>query len=268
MDPERCSGGGEASLQRRTHPSGTPWSIPVRRSPSCARATRIVSGIRLLSDRQHDVGTSTDIKVASASRAGLLPRLDVGGITVFDHAVLILPGADLDPTLPDGRPLLLRGILGGTLLRELRVVLDFVPRSATLEPSTGRNREDANFFWLGYPVVRVTAATGQSLLFGLDTGSRNTSMSRLPPEKTELGELRKETQIIGGAGGSVEVETDVASRVELVIDGCLVLPDVRREDHDDVYFLESDGMLGSDLAQGVVLTIDYLSGIFGIALRD
>ena len=67
------------------------------------------------------VGSATEIEVRG--RLAVIPRLEVGSVTVYDHTALVFPDETLDMPLPDGTSPVLGGILGWNLLRELRVEL-------------------------------------------------------------------------------------------------------------------------------------------------
>jgi len=150
---------------------------------------------------------------------------------------------------------------------ELRLTVDFgagrygARRSSALEPP------ERNLSWLGYPIVRLASEKGQPLLFGLDTGSRNTSISDNAFRKVELGLVREETTRIGGVGGFVEADVRVAERLGLALAGRhVVLANVPTESEsgsEDVFFLQADGVLGSDVFQGERLVLDYGNGWIG-----
>ncbi len=220
-------------------------------------------GVRIL----EDVGpfrVSTASSLEARARLGEVDRLRVGEVEVGNHAVLVLPDGDLTFELEDGTTTALEGILGWTVIRSLRTELDLPASRYTARVSRSTPGRDRNLGWLGYPVVRLADGTGQPLLFGVDTGSRNTSITQNILRKSELGPVRLDTVRIGGVGGAVEEEARVAESLTLAFPDVLVtIPGVRTErtsGADDVLFFRVDGVLGIDVAQGGILVVDPPKG--------
>jgi len=158
----------------------------------------------------------------------------------------------------------LDGIIGWTVIRSLFTELDFAGGRYTVrlsEPVPGGER---NLGWLGYPVVRLADGAGQPLLLGVDTGSRNTSITENILGKTELERVRRDTVSIAGVGGSVTEEAWIGENLTLAFPAVLAtLPEVQSETTsgaDDILFFAADGVLGIDVAQTGVLTIDPPNG--------
>ena len=220
-------------------------------------------GVRILEDAgPFRVSTATSLE--ARARLGEVDRLRVGEVEVGNVPVLVLPDGDLTFELDDGATVALEGILGWTVIRSLRTELDFPGGRYSVRASRSTPDPDRNLGWLGYPVVRLADATGQPLLFGVDTGSHNTSITENVLGKSDLGAVRLDTVRIGGVGGAVEEEASVAEALTLAFPDVLVtIPEVQTEGTsgaDDVLFFRVDGVLGIDVAQAGVLVVDPPKG--------
>jgi predicted aspartyl protease len=214
-----------------------------------------------------DISLSTKTSIEVASKIGWLRELRLGCITFHNHPVFIMSDADLTSELPDGSTVAIEGIVGWNAIQHATVELDYANGWYRATEPVARDYGVRNFFWLGYPMTRIQAGNGQSLLFGVDTGADNTSITENIFTKLDFAETRTETVTIVGAGGSEQVETDIVNELALVITGHrLVLPDVRRESPGGDVFVVTDGVLGSDLAGRTRMTIDFPNGYFGIEL--
>ncbi len=98
---------------------------------------------------------------------------------------------------------------------------------------------------------------------------RNHHVLVVPDEMLDIDELRQDSVTIGSAGGWQTIETDIAERLSLVISGHRFdLSEVRREQQEDSYFVMMDGVLGADLAQRCVMTIDYPNRHFALRVGE
>lgn len=234
---------------------------------SASAAQRV--GVEVGSASGFDVETSVDAPVSA--RIASLDELHFGRVEVSDHPVLVMADEALRFPLPDGSEWALDGIVGWNVLREGRLVLDwkrgvyeFFPSGGD-PPVPGEGAAEPNLFWLGYPLVTCRSTDGEPLLFGLDTGSRNTSIEAPALRKLSFGEVGQQTVTIGGAGGTQEMETEVVDRLELIIHRTRVaVADVQREDHGDAFFVTMDGTLGVDFAQQARMVVDFPRGEFRI----
>ncbi len=214
-----------------------------------------------------DISSNTATSIQVTSRIGWLRELRLGSVTFRNHPVFIMRDADLTFPLPDGSTEVMEGVVGWNAIRHATVELDYANGWYRATEPVARDYGVRNFFWLGYPMTRIQAGNGQSLLFGVDTGAGNTSITENIFTKLDFAETRTETITFGGAGGSERVETDVVDELALVITGHrVVLPDVPRELPFNDVFVVTDGVLGSDLAGRTRMTIDFPNGYFAIEL--
>lgn len=225
-------------------------------------------GIRSLPGDPIEIETATSITVPAT--VGVIDSMRLGEVLVVNHPVLIFPDESMAFELSEGDSLVIRGIVGWPLIRKLRTTLDYVNGVYSATISTPHEYGTRNFSWIGYPFVRLASADGQPLIFGLDTGSGNTSIAPNILDKLEFGSIRSDTVPIGGLGGFDETAVQIVDSLHLALTGLRVsLPDVRTETAsgaDDIYFFTADGVLGSDIAQHGVLTVDFPNGYLGLEI--
>ena len=212
---------------------------------------------------QFSLGTSTEHRVMAT--AAVVPYLEVGRVAVWNLLVVVVPDA-LTIMRPDGlAPFSVDAILGWNLSRELRTEIDFERMRFTIEISRGQRVDRPNLLWLGYPLVGATHASGLPLTFGLDTGSRNTSVLHPILDKIPFENRFQRRETIGGLGGVTEIDTDIIPNFQWALDDVLFThPEVRREMAPDAFFLTQDGTIGVDVAQGRTMIVDYRSGLFSV----
>lgn len=214
-----------------------------------------------------NVTTSTTKQVGA--RMGYFPNLKVGHLHVQNHPTFIIDDADLTFTLDDGQTLKLDGIIGWNLIRHIRAELDYADGTYLLTASTPNPSLERNLFWLGYPVVRGMTETGQPLLFGLDTGSRNTSLDENIFRKTTFTSITTDSVHIGGVGGFEWLPAQIATDFRFIVsDHLFHMPKAQSEVHEDVLFLAIDGVLGSDIARHMRMVVDFPNGHFSLRFPD
>lgn len=230
-----------------------------------AESVAVRLGVEHVDGPPVSIGTSTTDQVEA--RVGWLPTIEVGEVRIENHAVLVVPD-DVVNLSKDGVDVRVDAILGWNALRHLRVTLDHGEGRYTMVRSTATAPEAPTLFWLGYPVVRLTGPTGQPLHFGLDTGSRNTSLGATAFDKLTFGSVRADSVTVGGLGGNQRVASRVVDVLELVLaDHRIRIPDVQEEPHDDAFFIHLDGILGADVLRGGATTIDYPNARFEVVPR-
>jgi hypothetical protein len=205
-------------------------------------------------------------------RAATLPRarhhrdeLRIGPVVVRNHPAVVLDAADLrfrDPELPGGE-LEIHGILGWPIIRELDVTIDFAARRLTVQRPAERAVMPRNFSRLGYPVVAARTENGRPLLLGLDTGAARSFLTPSFLEAAGVGADGSRTRRVGGAGGFDTVTVQILNSASLILDHWRV-----RFRHIDIHeqnatrSLDLDGVLGSDIAAGRALRLDFRNGRF------
>jgi hypothetical protein len=162
-------------------------------------------------------------------------------------------------------PVTIDGVIGADLLRRMDLVIDVANGTIAISEPRRDPHSVRNLFWVGFPVVRLSTRDGKPLLFGLDTGAESTYVT--------MGFLRKlpRTQVatrrgqIGGLGGQKE-KTEWVAREAAVSDGKYAIT-LRNASISPDYpwnFVNFDGIIGSDIALGARLHLDFENGVFDI----
>ena len=143
-----------------------------------------------------------------AVRFGLLDKMQLGGVTITNVPVAIMPDEKMRFLISkrDGQEFHMDFLLGSNLLKEFRLELDFDRRRATFKALTPADRNpdpDQNLFYQGFrPYVRGTINRKGWFLFVLDTGSEitflNESKLRTLPVTSLLGAHSAMLQGLGG----------------------------------------------------------------------
>jgi hypothetical protein len=231
---------------------------------SASTATEL--GATPVSAEPLEISTSTSI--VRPARVALLDELAIGEVVARNVPVLVYDDDDLTFELDDGQSIRIRGIVGWPIIRELRAELDYVRGRYTASLSTPLEPPVRNFSWIGYPMVSLASESGQPLIFGLDTGSWNTSISGSIFDKVEFDSVRDDVARIGGVGGYETADVRVVDRLGLALAGVHVeLEEVRTERDSgaqQLVFFAADGVLGSDIAQRGRLVLDYPNGYLGL----
>lgn len=266
LDELRRSTRGHPYVHVRTNGRDDFWIFDTGASQSVIAASVAKElGIEPVSTESIAVSTSTTL--TPPAKVGLLDEMRLGDVVARNVPVLIYDDADLtfDDREIDER-IVLRGVVGWPVIRELYAELDFARETYTARLADAHDHGTRNFSWIGYPFVRVASLDGQPLLFGLDTGSWNTSLRDNAFRKLTFGEIRDETAEIGGVGGSETFDVRVVDRLDLAIGGLHVaLDDARSESGSyDVVFFDEDGVIGSDVALRGTMVLDYPNGYFGV----
>lgn len=223
------------------------------------------------------ISTSTGREVPA--RVGILPQLRIGAAEFRNHRVLVFPNEALRMRDSRGDLGTLHGILGWNAIRWMRLDIDVATGVYAARPSDvagawghGPSNGEGRLTWMGFPLVRLTSTTGQPLLFGLDTGSWNTSLTEHGREALDLPVARTDTVEVTGVGGTRSVPTPLIDQVALVLGKTeVILDEVRLEEDsgaDRVVFFEADGVLGADVLRGSTVVLDPPRGLFEIRPRD
>ena len=120
-------------------------------------------------------------------------------------------------------------------------------------------------FWVGLPVVQLTAEGGVPLHFGLDTGAQQTFVTETLLDKLQLQTARIESRRVGGLGGEIFLRAPVLPDARLFVRGFPILfkgAVVRAPVYQVLAAL--DGALGGDIWNTGVVRIDMTNGIFSI----
>ena len=131
----------------------------------------------------------------------------------------------------------------------------------------GKPRESSdprNLFWLGYPMVVLHNLDGVPLHFGLDTGARDTILKENIRHKVALGPVRVSGGMSIGAGGLDGITRRKVDDLSFMSGDRLFRFESMsmQEGVKDLAVIEADGRLGSDVAYGGKMLIDFVNGRF------
>ncbi len=200
------------------------------------------------------------IQKNKAGRA-VLSELRMGPISISHHPVLVMNSLLYSFNIPK-----IDGILGWNALRHFRLEIDFKGDTISFSRPAEENVRSRNFFWLGYPLVRLQTESGQDVFLELDTGAHRTLFN---DNLEKRGVLKIEGDKIIDPWGPVEKGGFSylwpASRLDLVLDGFLLKfqkPYLKKnlQISDQVRI---DGLLGCDVLRLGTFIIDEPNGFFG-----
>lgn len=230
-----------------------PWFMDTGAEISVVtESTAATLGVRILPGSS-DVGTSTSNRVTG--KLGLIDKATIGGATMENLPVLILP----DAMLKLGKDYTIPGILGLPAFAALGRIawLDRGTRLALGSDAPLPKGRTVRVYWhedgLGIPIATKLGTMGAQFDSGADsTALRRPGLALLTSD--QLASAAERDATIGGAGGYVTTKVRVLPRLDYAIDGVAVsATKLNIEDNDD-----SAGRIGSDMiAQLKLLTIDF-----------
>jgi hypothetical protein len=230
-----------------------PWFMDTGAEISVVTETTAAKlGVRVLPGSS-DVGTSTSNRVTG--KLGVIDKANIGGATVGNLPVLILP----DAMLKLGKDYTIPGILGLPAFAALGRIawLDHGTRLALGSDAPLPKGKTVRVYWhedgLGIPVATQIGIAGAQFDSGADaTALRKPGLALL--SKDQLASAVERDATVGGAGGYVKTKVRVLPRLDYSVDGVpLTALKLNIEDNDS-----SAGRVGSDMiAQLKLLTIDF-----------
>jgi hypothetical protein len=229
-----------------------PWFMDTGAEISVVTETTAAKlGVRVLPGSS-DVGTSTSNRVTG--KLGVIDKANIGGATVGNLPVLILP----DAMLKLGKDYTIPGILGLPAFAALGRIawLDRGTRLALGSDAPLPKGKTVRVYWhedgLGIPVATQIGIAGAQFDSGADaTALRKPGLALL--SKDQLASAVERDATVGGAGGYVKTKVRVLPRLDYSVDGVrLTALKLNIENNDS-----SAGRVGSDMiVQLKLLTID------------
>lgn len=203
------------------------------------------------------------------ARAVYLDSLSIGPVKALGlSAALVSPGAlRLDRRVVHGatEAVPIDGVIGTDLLRHFDIVLDAGAGTITISKPRRDSRAVRNLFWVGYPVVRLVTRDGRPVLFGLDTGAEGTYVTTSLLKKQPRTRIAMRRTSLGGLGEERKEAEWVARDVALTDgDYAVTLRNIPVIAEHHWTFVTFDGMIGSDVALGSRMHLDFTNGVFDI----
>jgi hypothetical protein len=204
-------------------------------------------------------------------KAGIVRRLEIGSIgftntpaIVMDAALMRVKSTSEGVT---GRGVWVDGIIGWDIIRQFDVVLDYRSGTITFKKPERLGiigTEFQNLTWVGKPLVQVRTKPGGTFEFALDTGAQVTLLNGSILDKLETVATTYGGRIFGIAetGGQAK---RVVPNLKLNVGGSSVhLESVLVYGPAYSGLINTDGILGSDVAQFGKIRIDATNGLFSL----
>ncbi len=230
-----------------------PWFIDTGAEISVVTETTAAKlGVRVLPGSS-DVGTSTSNRVTG--KMGVIDKASIGGATIENLPVLILP----DAMLALGKDYTIPAIFGLPAFAALGRIawLDGGARLALGNEAPRPKGRTVRVYWhedgLGIPIATSLGTTGAQFDSGADsTDLRKPGLALLT--KDQIASAAERNATIGGAGGFVTTKVRVLPRLDYSIDDApLTALKLNIDDSEN-----GAGRVGSDMiAQLKLLTIDF-----------
>jgi hypothetical protein len=235
-------------------------------------SSKIAAALRIApisNDTLEMVTTTGRVKALPA----MIAKLELGEISVQNANAMIV-----DERLMEMReskrgeeltnvPKKIDGIIGYDIIHRLDVEIDYEESKVRLrDPAVrGGDRSARNLFWLGVPVVRLVAADGTPVHFGLDTGAGETFGTETLLDKLDIQPDRRDARRVGGLAGVASLQASVVHMLRLTVrDHPLFLRELVI--YAPVYrtLVSLDGVLGSDASRVGVVRLDATNGVFSV----
>jgi len=194
----------------------------------------------------HGEGVSAELAIVT---------LDLGGIVIERHPVIVIDSARLRFKAAGSEITGFEGVLGWNALSALRTTLDNARQVVTFEKSPGMARGGGDLLWIGEPYVRARASNGLPLTLFLDTGASHSALSTPVARAAGLGEGERAKSLVMGASGSRTIEVTVHRDATLYAGGSrIAFGEMQSMEPRSSGYAVRDGVLGADaLARGTVV---------------
>ncbi len=203
-------------------------------------------------------------------KAAVLQRLEFGPIVLANSpAVIIDESLMYLRSSAEGVPqrgIRVDGIIGWDTIRQFDLTMDYLKGSITLSRPELRSMTESqqNLSWLGRPFVEVRSKTAGKLHFTLDTGSQVTFLNAAVLERTPMTTRSSDNRVFGIAKTGRQTSRVVPFMAVEVGGQSLKLHDVIVYGPVHSGLINSDGILGSDMARYGTIHIDATNGVFTI----
>lgn len=207
-------------------------------------------------------GTSKRIDAQSA----IIEDLRIGEMSIKNHPVIIIDKKNLEFKLFGlFRIMKINGIIGWNAIQNMDIEIDYNNKVFTIRKPIKMDKQNPNFFWIGYPIVTLTNQEGTKFNFGLDTGANKTSITDNILKKISVNNVHIKKKTIGSVGGLEKIESKIIPELTLVLNGYgLHFNDIGTQPGRSAVFIKLDGILGSDVFKNGRVKIDCLNGMFEI----
>jgi hypothetical protein len=204
-------------------------------------------------------------------KAGIVRRLEIGAIGFTNTPAIVMDAALMRVKSTSegisGRGVRVDGIIGWDIIRQFDVLLDYRAGTITFKKPERLGiigTELQNLTWVGKPLVQVRTKSGGTFEFTLDTGAQVTLLNG-----SILGKLGIVATTYGGRVFGIAKTGGQPKRLVPNLTLNVGGSSVRLESilvYGPVYsgLINSDGILGSDVAQFGKIRIDATNGVFSL----
>jgi len=184
----------------------------------------------------------------------IIDSISIGESTFNKKLCMVIPDAALD-----FGEVKINGTVGWELIKQLKWVFNFGEGKVYISSSMSEN-VCRNMAYDSFPLVRVTI-NGKQMTMGLDTGATTTMLGKSMTDNF-IG-MEQSTITSGAAGGYKDEACLIIPEIEIGIgDGVVLLENhslITDSEKSKSGFFITPGILGIDIAQRKVLTLDYLN---------
>lgn len=228
------------------------------------------NGIRIISEKTGQAGTSTRRKVAF--RMGVIDSLRLAGLVLRNVPVVVMRDQDLTFRLLFITLLKIDAIIGWPVISRFVTTLDYPQQELTLEyrpPLYDVLRLDdplasPNLFFAGQPYTQVAIDSSGPLNFILDTGASTSMITpagldkliAMPAQAGGMG-------CIGGAGGGDAGKIRTLRPLRFTVGGQELYPQTLmvHEFPSDGLAIAPDGILGEDVLRNFKVIVNAADGM-------
>ena len=207
--------------------------------------------------------------------AATIPRIELGSIVIINSpAVIIDQGLMYLRASAQGVPgggLRVDGIIGWDTLRQFDLTMNYTAGTITLRrPERHRlvGGPRQKLAWMGRPLVEVRTKAGAKLHFALDTGAQTTFLNAAALGKAGASTRISNNHVFGIARTGRETDR-VVPYLSLTVGRTLMrLENVLVYGPATSGLIDTDGILGSDVARFGAIHIDATNCVFSIGESD
>jgi predicted aspartyl protease len=230
-------------------------------------SSRVASdaGISALSP---DILTVRTFAGSAPVRAAAIDRLELGPVVVMNSPAVIIDASLMYlRASAEGVPaagLHVDGIIGWDTIRQLDLTMNYAGGWIVLKEPIPLSMTAAqqNLAWLGRPFVEVHSKSGGNLHFTLDTGAQTTFLNATVLDRMGAGTRSSDNRVFGIAKTGRETSRVVPVLAVDVGGQSVRLQDVIVYGPVSSGLINSDGILGSDVARYGTIHIDATNGVF------
>ncbi len=220
--------------------------------------------INPISYNKTTVITASNYKISAFTAC--LDELKIGTFTFSNLPALIVDDYFLRlKSIVNNEVIKFDGIVGWNILKYAKFTIDYRQRKLIIQKPKNEATRQKNLFWFGIPII-VAYFQNIPLLFGFDTGSERSTLTKNIFEKINFSEFYKQTKFQGSIGGWKYNPSVVVPFLEITCKSHRIsFFDINTVEIPKDYFFSLDGFFGADLLRNAIITIDLKNGIFEIS---